>query len=180
MSRLLRSRSGTESPRSLDNMRNRQVSSPMRTSGSVSHDPTFKLDLSEANILLILSRVPQVSSSSCVDSGDEASLRIDRGTYQYMFQDIVSIKTMLLKLKRVLQEVRRCITHACISPLSEFCTSLLAIVSVNVFHAFYARCRSATWVYLEFNSSLAHLRFTRYSTASVIPLLMYTVHLCFY
>ncbi|XP_029178814.1 ras guanine nucleotide exchange factor P isoform X3 [Nylanderia fulva] len=78
MSRLLRSRSGTESPRSLDNMRNRQVSSPMRTSGSV--------------------------SSSCVDSGDESSLRIDRGTYQYMFQDIVSIKTMLLKLKRVLQE----------------------------------------------------------------------------
>ncbi|XP_029668566.1 homeobox protein prospero isoform X2 [Formica exsecta] len=78
MSRLLRSRSGTESPRSLDNMCNRQVSSPMRTSGSV--------------------------SSSCVDSGDESSLRIDRGTYQYMFQDIVSIKTMLLKLKRVLQE----------------------------------------------------------------------------
>ncbi|XP_070157325.1 serine-rich adhesin for platelets isoform X7 [Polyergus mexicanus] len=78
MSRLLRSRSGTESPRSLDNIRNRQVSSPMRTSGSV--------------------------SSSCVDSGDESSLRIDRGTYQYMFQDIVSIKTMLLKLKRVLQE----------------------------------------------------------------------------
>ncbi|XP_077279797.1 uncharacterized protein LOC143907124 isoform X3 [Temnothorax americanus] len=78
MSRLLRSRSGTESPRSLDDVRNRQVSSPMRTSGSV--------------------------SSSCVDSGDEASLRIDRGTYQYMFQDIVSIKTMLLKLKRVLQE----------------------------------------------------------------------------
>ncbi|XP_012217000.2 serine-rich adhesin for platelets isoform X3 [Linepithema humile] len=77
MSRLLRSRSGTESPRSLDNMRSRQVSSPMRTSGS---------------------------ASSCVDSGDEASLRIDRGTYQYMFQDIVSIKTMLLKLKRVLQE----------------------------------------------------------------------------
>lgn len=140
MSRLLRSRSGTESPRSLDNMRNRQVSSPMRTSGSVSHDPTFKFDLSETNILLI-SCVPQVSSS-CVDSGDEASLRIDRGTYQYMFQDIVSIKTMLLKLKRVLQEVRRCITHACISPLPEFCTSLLAIVSVNVFHAFYARCQS--------------------------------------
>ncbi|KAL6431136.1 hypothetical protein ACFW04_007101 [Cataglyphis niger] len=78
MSRLLRNRSGTESPRSLDNMRNRQVSSPMRTSGSI--------------------------SSSCVDSGDESSLRIDRGTYQYMFQDIVSIKTMLLKLKRVLQE----------------------------------------------------------------------------
>ncbi|XP_020282955.1 uncharacterized protein LOC109854357 isoform X3 [Pseudomyrmex gracilis] len=78
MSRLLRSRSGTESPRSLDNMRNRQVSSPMRTSGN--------------------------ASSPCIDSGDEASLRIDRGTYQYMFQDIVSIKTMLLKLKRVLQE----------------------------------------------------------------------------
>lgn len=51
MSRLLRSRSGTESPRSLDNMRNRQVSSPMRTSGSVSHDPTFKLDLSKVEYL---------------------------------------------------------------------------------------------------------------------------------
>ncbi|RLU16962.1 hypothetical protein DMN91_011031 [Ooceraea biroi] len=81
MSRLFRSRSGTESPRSLDNMRNRQVSSPMRSSGNVSR-----------------------ISSPCVDSGDEASLRIDRGTYQYMFQDIVSIKTMLLKLKRILQE----------------------------------------------------------------------------
>jgi len=53
MSRLLRSRSGTESPRSLDNMRNRQVSSPMRTSGSVSHESTLKLNLSEGNILLI-------------------------------------------------------------------------------------------------------------------------------
>ncbi|EZA62357.1 hypothetical protein X777_03391 [Ooceraea biroi] len=85
MSRLFRSRSGTESPRSLDNMRNRQVSSPMRSSGNVT-----------SNWLQI--------SSPCVDSGDEASLRIDRGTYQYMFQDIVSIKTMLLKLKRILQE----------------------------------------------------------------------------
>lgn len=35
---------------------------------------------------------------------EDTSLRLDRGTYQYMYQDIVSIKTMLLKLKRVLQE----------------------------------------------------------------------------
>jgi len=107
MSRLLRSRSGTESPRSLDNMRNRQISSPMRTSGSVScnllffHSQRFNFQFVALTQCLV---DPQVSSS-CVDSGDESSLRIDRGTYQYMFQDIVSIKTMLLKLKRVLQEV---------------------------------------------------------------------------
>ena len=39
---------------------------------------------------------------------EDTSLRLDRGTYQYMYQDIVSIKTMLLKLKRVLQEVCQC------------------------------------------------------------------------
>ncbi|PSN30276.1 hypothetical protein C0J52_24683 [Blattella germanica] len=39
------------------------------------------------------------------------SLRLDRGTYQYMYQDIVNIKTMLLKLKRVLQEVSRPTKH---------------------------------------------------------------------
>ncbi|XP_014474267.1 PREDICTED: uncharacterized protein LOC106744215 isoform X2 [Dinoponera quadriceps] len=76
--RFLRNRSGTESPRSLDSMRNRQVSSPLRRTGDV--------------------------QSPYLDSGDEASLRIDRATYQHMFQDIVSLKTMLLKLKRVLQE----------------------------------------------------------------------------
>lgn len=31
-------------------------------------------------------------------------MRVDRGTYQHMYQDVVHIKTMLLKLKRVLQE----------------------------------------------------------------------------
>ncbi|XP_032665116.1 putative uncharacterized protein DDB_G0282129 isoform X3 [Odontomachus brunneus] len=76
--RFLRNRSGTESPRSLDSMRNRQVSSPLRRTGDL--------------------------QSPCLDSGDEASLKIDRATYQHMFQDIVSLKTMLLKLKRVLQE----------------------------------------------------------------------------
>ncbi|XP_048512607.1 putative uncharacterized protein DDB_G0277255 isoform X2 [Athalia rosae] len=77
-SRLLRSRSGTDSPRSLDSVRTRQVSSPLRP--------------------------PRNIQSPSLDSGDEGSLRLERGTYQYMFQDIVSIKTMLLKLKRVLQE----------------------------------------------------------------------------
>lgn len=112
MSRLLRSRSGTESPRSLDNMRNRQVSSPMRTSGSVSnlsfiffHSQRFNFQFVGYSRSRKVSLVDPQVSSSCVDSGDESSLRIDRGTYQYMFQDIVSIKTMLLKLKRVLQEV---------------------------------------------------------------------------
>lgn len=90
--------------------------------------------MSEANVLLISCCVSQVSSS-CVDSGDEASLRIDRGTYQYMFQDIVSIKTMLLKLKRVLQEVRP-IAFYLVGNFARL-ASFLAIVPVNVFHAFY-------------------------------------------
>ncbi|KAG7208422.1 hypothetical protein KM043_014652 [Ampulex compressa] len=77
-SKIWRNRSATESPRSLDSTRNRQFSSPLRTSRNI--------------------------QSPSLDSGDEASLRIDRDTYQYMTQDIVSIKTMLLKLKRVLQE----------------------------------------------------------------------------
>lgn len=38
-------------------------------------------------------------------SGDEGSPRLERDIYSYVFQDIVTIKTMLLKLKRVLQEV---------------------------------------------------------------------------
>lgn len=77
-SRLLRSRSGTDSPRSIDSVRSRQVSSPLRPARNV--------------------------QSPSLDSGDESSIRVERATYQHMFQDIVSIKTMLLKLKRVLQE----------------------------------------------------------------------------
>ncbi|KOC64000.1 hypothetical protein WH47_02321, partial [Habropoda laboriosa] len=73
-----RSRPVTDSPRSLDGTRNRHFSSPLRTTKNI-HSPSL-------------------------DSGDEGSLRVDRDTYQHMFQDIVSIKTMLLKLKRVLQE----------------------------------------------------------------------------
>ncbi|XP_017888425.1 uncharacterized protein LOC108629948 isoform X4 [Ceratina calcarata] len=73
-----RSRSVTDSPRSLDGTRNRQYFSPLRTSRNI--------------------------QSPSLDSGDEGSLRVDRDTYQHMCQDIVSIKTMLLKLKRVFQE----------------------------------------------------------------------------
>ncbi|XP_011504653.1 PREDICTED: uncharacterized protein LOC105367587 isoform X2 [Ceratosolen solmsi marchali] len=76
--RLLHSRSNTESPKSLDSTRSRQIFSPLRP--------------------------PRSIQSPSLDSGDEGSLRLERGTYNYMFQDIVSIKTMLLKLKRVLQE----------------------------------------------------------------------------
>ncbi|XP_015188874.1 PREDICTED: homeobox protein prospero isoform X2 [Polistes dominula] len=77
-SRLLRNRSGAESPRSLDSVRSRQIPSPLRTPRSIP-SPSF-------------------------DSSDDTTIRIDRATFQYMFQDIVSLKTMLLKLKRVLQE----------------------------------------------------------------------------
>ncbi|KAI4487021.1 hypothetical protein M0802_012121 [Mischocyttarus mexicanus] len=78
-SRLLRNRSGAESPRSLDSVRSRQIPSPLRTPRSIP-SPSF-------------------------DSSDDTTIRIDRTTFQYMFQDIVSLKTMLLKLKRVLQEL---------------------------------------------------------------------------
>lgn len=78
-SRLLSSRSSTDSPRSLDGAKKSQIFSPLRPSRNI--------------------------QSPSLDSGDEGSIRIERGTYGYMFQDIVSIKTMLLKLKRVLQEV---------------------------------------------------------------------------
>ncbi|XP_060813100.1 uncharacterized protein LOC132905629 isoform X3 [Bombus pascuorum] len=73
-----RNKSVTDSPRSIDSTRNRQFSSPLRISRNI--------------------------QSPNLDSGDEGSLRVDRDTYQHMFQDIGSIKTMLLKLKRVLQE----------------------------------------------------------------------------
>ncbi|XP_043273690.1 uncharacterized protein [Venturia canescens] len=76
-SRLLRNRSGTDSPRSLDSVRTRQVSNPFR--------PVFT-----GNV-----------QSPSLDSGDEGSLRVERFTYH---QDIVSIKTDLLKLMRVVQE----------------------------------------------------------------------------
>lgn len=47
-------------------------------------------------------RPPRQLASS--DSDESAMMRVDRGTYQHMYQDVVHIKTMLLKLKRVLQE----------------------------------------------------------------------------
>ncbi|XP_061942672.1 uncharacterized protein LOC108000374 isoform X5 [Apis cerana] len=77
--KIWRNRSVTDSPRSIDSTRNRQFSSPLRISRNI--------------------------QSPNLDSGDEGSLRVDRDTYQHMFQDIVSIKTTLLKLKRVLQQV---------------------------------------------------------------------------
>ncbi|KAJ8672542.1 hypothetical protein QAD02_003801, partial [Eretmocerus hayati] len=76
-SRLLHSRSSTDSPRSLDG-RKPQVFSPLKP--------------------------PRSIQSPGLDSGDESSLRLERGNYNHMLQDIVSIKTMLLQLKRVLQE----------------------------------------------------------------------------
>ncbi|XP_057338738.1 uncharacterized protein LOC130676489 isoform X2 [Microplitis mediator] len=76
-SRLLRSRTGTDSPRSLDSVRTRQVASPFRP---------------------VLTGNGQ---SPSLDSGDEGSPRLERCNYQ---QDIVYIKTGLLKLMRIIQE----------------------------------------------------------------------------
>ncbi|XP_074104571.1 uncharacterized protein LOC141531009 isoform X3 [Cotesia typhae] len=76
-SRLLRSRTGTDSPRSLDSVRTRQVASPFR--------PVLTAN----------------GQSPSLDSGDEGSPRLERCNYQ---QDIVYIKTGLLKLMRIIQE----------------------------------------------------------------------------
>ncbi|KAG8037132.1 hypothetical protein G9C98_004454 [Cotesia typhae] len=65
-SRLLRSRTGTDSPRSLDSVRTRQVASPFR--------PVLTAN----------------GQSPSLDSGDEGSPRLERCNYQ---QDIVYIKT---------------------------------------------------------------------------------------
>uniref|UniRef100_A0A0C9QJD5 BUD2 protein n=1 Tax=Fopius arisanus TaxID=64838 RepID=A0A0C9QJD5_9HYME len=79
-SRILRSRPGADSPRSQDSMRTRQIASPFR--------PVFTGN--------------GQSPSLSLDSGDEESPRLERCNYH---QDIVSIKTGLLKLMRVVQEV---------------------------------------------------------------------------
>nr|CAD7447001.1 unnamed protein product [Timema bartmani] len=70
-----------------------------RTCSSASDSP-HSLDSKPRSLGSPLRPPRQVQASECEDG----SIRLDRGTYQYMFQDIVSIKTMLLKLKRVLQE----------------------------------------------------------------------------
>lgn len=85
--RLLWSRTGTpnsipDSPKSVDSR------STARSRHSVSSSP------------LRLSKVPL---SAGYDSDD--SIRLDRANHSAMKQDIMSIKTMLLKLRRVLNEV---------------------------------------------------------------------------
>ncbi|XP_075216965.1 uncharacterized protein LOC142322131 isoform X2 [Lycorma delicatula] len=82
--RLLRPRVGSsgsgggESPRSLTLDSQRLRSSPLRTSR-------------------------QGTSSPGEDLSDDSGIRLDRETYQDMFQDVINIKTMLYRLKRVFQ-----------------------------------------------------------------------------
>lgn len=88
--RLLRSRASTpnsvpDSPSSLDSRINSKAShsltrSPMRPPR------------------------PPIGSSAGYESDD--SIKIDRSNHSAMVQDIVQMKTMLIKLKRVLNEVR--------------------------------------------------------------------------
>ncbi|KAG5874656.1 hypothetical protein JTB14_006509 [Gonioctena quinquepunctata] len=74
----------SDSPRSLDGRATR-LSRPSATSSPIRH-----------------SRVTNLSSATGYDSDD--SLRLDRANHKAIKQDIVSIKTMLLKLRRVLNE----------------------------------------------------------------------------
>lgn len=46
------------------------------------------------------------SAMSAMDYDSEGSIRLDRASHGSMVQDILSIKTMLLKLRRVLNEVK--------------------------------------------------------------------------
>lgn len=88
--RLLRSRAGTpnsvpDSPRSLES-RTARISRP-----TTNNSPGK-------------SRISHLNSTG-YDSDD--SVRLDRVNHTAMKQDIMSIKTMLLKLRRVLNEVRK-------------------------------------------------------------------------
>lgn len=92
-SRFLRSRGGTpnsnpDSPRSIEGGRVN-----IRSRSSVSQSP------------LRLSRVTLASSTGGYDSDD--SIKLDRTCHSAMVQEVMGMKTMLLKLKRVLHEVRR-------------------------------------------------------------------------
>ncbi|KRT81970.1 hypothetical protein AMK59_5461, partial [Oryctes borbonicus] len=89
-SRLLRSRGGTpnsnpDSPRSIEGGRVH-----VRSRSSVSQSP------------LRLSRVTLASSAGGYDSDD--SIKLDRTCHSAMVQEVMGMKTMLLKLKRVLHE----------------------------------------------------------------------------
>ncbi|KAJ8971990.1 hypothetical protein NQ314_000436, partial [Rhamnusium bicolor] len=95
-SRLLRSRTGTpssipDSPRSLDGRATR-VSRPSATSSPIK---------------------PRINHLSSTGYDSDDSIRLDRANHTAMKQDIISIKTMLLKLRRVLNEVRKDVFLLC-------------------------------------------------------------------
>ncbi|XP_046667385.1 uncharacterized protein LOC124359042 isoform X3 [Homalodisca vitripennis] len=74
--------SGADSPRSLDTPRLRSgsaLSSPLRSSR-------------------------QGTSSPGEDISEDSGIRVNRGTYQSMYQDVINIKALLLRLSRVMQE----------------------------------------------------------------------------
>ncbi|XP_014222496.1 uncharacterized protein LOC106649544 isoform X3 [Trichogramma pretiosum] len=80
----LNSRSGTDSPRSLDSTRSRQIYSPLRTPTQIGTKLPIPLDISSPR--------------------DEDLVTIDRTTLNNCYHDIVTMKTIILKLKRVIQE----------------------------------------------------------------------------
>lgn len=116
-SRLLRSRNSTpsssvpDSPRSLDSRINVRVRPSL-----VSNSPLSK---------------PIMRGSATSSAGYESddSLKFERSNHLAMTQDVMSIKTMLLKLKRVLHEV------CCGGMLCALCVSHLLSFS------FFACCR---------------------------------------
>lgn len=89
-----------DSPRSLDGGGGGSRSRITSTS-SASHSP---LRLSRRYMPTSSPTSGGQLSSTAYDSDD--SIRLDRSTHGSMMQDIVGMKTMLLKLKRVLQEVK--------------------------------------------------------------------------
>lgn len=49
--------------------------------------------------------VPSPHRSMAVNELEDATIKLDMASYQHMFQDVVGMKSMLLKLKRLLSEV---------------------------------------------------------------------------
>lgn len=126
-SRLLRSRNSTpsssipDSPRSLDSRINVRARPSMSTNSP-------------------LNRSTMIRGSGTSSAGYESddSLKFERSNHLAMAQDVMSIKTMLLKLKRILHEVRDFVSYKlcfmCVFMCFSFSFSFLHVVIVSPYH----------------------------------------------
>lgn len=132
-SRLLRSRNSTpsssvpDSPRSLDS----RINVRARPSLMMNHRPS----------------VVRGSGASSAGYESDDSLKFERSNHLAMAQDVMSIKTMLLKLKRVLHEVRHHYSHCrlfCFLFSVHFCM-LLLLLSLRFRHIACRQMKKFCW-----------------------------------